>query len=185
MKEYNNHNLTKYNFAILILFLGMFCCTPPKYIVKKQSELIKLDLDNAIVNFIPIPDNELIISNLLDSSFNLLINKKYRKLDKYINSKESSGIDTPDLFLSKTLLLITKKEYSDAFQSLTKIHDSDYSLLKKLLILDLNYEMARMNGNFDYNRFLKDYQSFLDSYPDDLTLKRIILIRLRYLRYNY
>lgn len=185
MNDCNLHNRIKYNLAISILILGMFGCTPPKYIVKKQSELITLDLDNAIVNFIPIPDNELQKSNLLDSSYHLLIDKKYPKLEKYINSKESSGMDTPDLFLSKTLLSITKKEYSDAFQSLTKIHDSDYSMLKKLLILDLNYEMARMNGNFDYNIFLKDYQSLIDSYPDDLTLKKIVLIRLRYLRYNY
>lgn len=142
-------------------------------------------MDSVVTNYIPIPDLELQKSKLLDSSYHLLLQKKYSKLDKYIQSKEYDGISTPDLFLSKTLLMITKKEYPEAVKSLMKINNSDYSLLKKLLTLDLNYEISRINGNFDYTRSLRDYQSFIDSYPNDITLKKIILIRMRYLRYNY
>lgn len=185
MKDRVKSNSIKYILVSGLFLWGFLCCSPPKYIVKKQFEIINLDLDNSIVNYIPIPDNELQISKLLDSSYHLLLQKKYSKLDKYLRSKETAGIGTPDLFLSKTLLLITKKEYPEAVQSLMKINDLDYPMLKKLLTLDLNYEISRVNGNFNYNRSLKDYQSFIDSNPDEITLKKIILIRMRYLRYNY
>jgi hypothetical protein len=172
-------------FLLLIFIFGLFFCTPPKYVTQRQSEIVKLDLDNSITNYMPIADDDLNRSKILNLSYNLIINKKYSKLDKYINSLETSGINSSDLYLSKTLLLITKKDYSNAVISLKKINNSDFVLLKSLLSIDLNYELAKINGSFDYNMFLKNYQDLIDSYPDDIALKKIIAIRLRYLRYNY
>jgi hypothetical protein len=169
----------------LLLFLGLYSCTPPKYITKRQSEIVNLDLDNSITNYIPIADEDLNKSKILDSSYNLIIFKKYSELKSYLNSLEASGVSSSDFYLVKTLLLITQKEYSDAITSLRKINDSDYTLLKRLLSNDLIYEITRIKGQSNYDSFLKNYQDLIDSYPDNNSLKKIVAIRLRYLRYNY
>lgn len=175
----------KVKYLLLLLVVGLYQCTSPKYITKRQSEIVNLDLDHSITNYIPIADHDLIGSKILDSSYVLMVGKKYSRLDRYISSLELSDIHSSDLYLSKTLLLISRKEYLTATQSLSKVNDSDYSLLKRLLSIDLNYEIARTNGIFNYNKFLKSYQELVDTYPDDESLKKIVAIRLRYLRYNY
>lgn len=170
---------------LIVIVLGLSFCTPPKYITKKQSEIVNLDLDNSIINYIPISDEDLIKSKILDSTYNLITFKKYSKLESYIGSLETSGISTSDFYLSKTLLNITTKNYSDAVISLRKIKDSDYILLKRLLSIDLNYEIVKNNGGYGYDQFLKGYQDLIDAYPDNVSLKKIVSIRLRYIRYNY
>lgn len=174
----------KNKIILVILALGLFCCTTPKYITKKQSEIVKLDLDNSITNYIPLADNDLKKSKILDSSYCLMANKKYSKLNKYINSLETSGNKSSDLYLSKTLLLIAKKDYINAANSLHLINNSDYILVRQLLSTDLSYEISKANKTVDYNALLKSYQDLIDSFPDDRPLKKIVAIRLRYLRYN-
>lgn len=170
---------------LFLMVIGLYCCVPPKYITKSQSEITVLNLDKSIVNYIPLSNDDLIKSQILDTSYQLIKNKKYSKLDNYINSLERSGVHSSDLYLSRTLLLITKKNYVTALQSLKNIKDPDYVLLKRLLSIDLTYEKARINRDADYSMLLKDYQALIDAYPDDKTLKKIVSIRLRYLRYNY
>jgi len=170
---------------LLSISLGFICCTAPKYITKKQSEINKLDLDNSITNYIPIADNDLEASTVLDSTYCLLTNKKYLKLEKYINQLESSGNNSSDFYLSKTLLQITNGDYPNAVKSVRLINETDYILLKRLLSIDMNNELAKTNGVFDYNGFLKRYQDLIDSFPENESLKKIVAIRLRYLRYNY
>lgn len=172
-------------YLFLLLVLGLYCCNPPKYVTKSQSEIIKLDLDKSIINYIPLTNDDLRTSVILDTSYQLIKNKKYSKLKNYINSLELSGVHSSDMYLSRTLLFITKKDYLIALQSLRKINGTDYVLLKRLLSIDLTYELARANNGTDYFMFLKDYQELIDAFPDDISLKKIVAIRLRYLRYNY
>ncbi len=169
---------------ILLAFL-MFQCIQPKYIVKKQSEINLLDLNHATINYIPIADSDLINSKILDSTYCLIESKKYSRLYTYIHFLEGTGINSSEFQLAKTLHLITDKEYNQANQSVQLIEESDYKLLKRLLTIDLKYETARINGGFNYNELLKSYQSVIDSFPNNLPLKKIVAIRLRYLRYNY
>lgn len=176
----------KYTQLLLVVPLfALFNCTSSKYITQKQSEIAKLDLDQSITNFIPIADQDLSRSKILDSSYVLIVDKKLPRLDKYLRKLEKSGIHSSDFYLSKTLLAITQKDYMAAAQSLKQINDSDYPLLKWLLSIDLDYEIAKANGTFSYNEFLKSYQELIDSYPDDQSLKKIVALRMRYLRYNY
>lgn len=168
-----------------VLIVALYSCASPKYITRKQSEIVKLNLDNSIINYIPLADHDLSGSKILDSSYVLIVGKKLPRLDKYLQSVEKTGINSSDLYLSKTLLAITLKDYIAAAQSLKQTNDTDYPLLKRLLSIDLNYEIAKTNGTFKYNGFLKSYQELIDSYPDDNSLKKIVAIRLRYLRYNY
>ena len=170
---------------LFLLVVALYNCTSPKYITQKQSEMANLDLDHSITNFIPIADQDLSRSKILDSSYVLIVGKKLQRLDKYLQTLEKSGINSSDLYLSKTLLAITKKDYIGAAQSLKQTNDSDFPLLKWLLSIDLDYEIAKANGTFSYNEFLQSYQELIDSYPDDHSLKKIVALRLRYLRYNY
>lgn len=175
----------KKKYLLFLLVVTLYNCISPKYITRKQSEIVMLDLDQSITNYIPIGDHELSRSKILDSSYVLIVGKKLPRLDKYLHSLEKSGIHSSDLYLSKTLLAITLKDYIAAAQSLKQTNDSDYPLLKQLLSIDLNYEIAKANGTFRYNVFLKSYQELVDLYPDDDSLKKIVAVRLRYLRYNY
>ena len=170
---------------LLIITFGLFYCTPPKYIAKRQSEIVHLDLDNSIINYIPVADVDLKNSRILETSYNLIVNKKYSKLERYINGLENSREATSDLYLSKALLFISKKEYETAAQNLQKIKNDDFKLLKQLLSTDLDYELAKINGTMDYKGFLHRYQELMDYYPDDTSLKKILAIRIRFMRYNY
>jgi hypothetical protein len=105
-------------------------------------------------------------------------------LNEYIRSLEKSGIYSPDMYLSKALLLISKKDYITAATNLEKIPEPYFPLLKDLLLIDMDYEQSKINGTFNYNHFLKDYQQLIDAYPYNQSLKKIVAIRLRYLRYN-
>lgn len=175
----------KRNWLLLILVIGLWHCTSPKYIVQKQSDLVKLDLDQSITNLIPLDDNDLDKSKILDSTYVLITQKKFSKLSKHLSSLEKSGIRSSDLLLSNALLFISKKEYANAVAMLENIPDSDYPLLKDLLMIDMDYELSRVNGSFSYNHFLKSYQELVDAYPDNTLVKKIVAIRLRYVRYNY
>lgn len=175
----------KRNWLLLILVIGLWHCTTPKYIVQKQSEMVKLNLDQSITNYIPLEDGDLMESEILDSTYVLIAQKKFSKLGKYIQSLEKSGIRSSDLLLSNALLFISKREYDNAASWLEKIPDSDYPLLKDLLLIDMDYELTRVNGSFNYNHFLKSYQQLVDAYPDNTLVKKIVAIRLRYVRYNY
>ena len=92
---------------------------------------------------------------------------------------------TPDLYLAKTLYHISKSEYQSAMVNLKLIDDNHYMLIKDLLFIDLNYELARFNGYVDYKKFLQDYQAFIDKYPENEFLKKIVALRIRYIRYHY
>jgi hypothetical protein len=127
-------------------------------------------------------DKDLNSSSILDSTYNLLKLKKYSKLNNYLSSIQS---DSSDYYLAQTLYRISKTKYQEAETYLGKIDDKSYTLLKQLLFIDLSYEIARINGSKDFKKFLQDYQSLIDKYPDNEQLKQIVLIRTRYIRYNY
>jgi len=170
-------------FAII---LGCFYgCTTPKYYVLKYSEFQSLDLDKSLVNYIPLEDELVTKSFVLDSAYSLLIHKKYMTLESYVRNLEETGVKSSDLYLAITLSEITQQHYSGALKRLDQINDTQYSLLKSLISIDLNYENERLEGGLNFKKFLQKYQNLIDNHPDNLVLKKIVSLRLRYLRYNY
>lgn len=170
-------------FLFLLIVLGLSSCVSPKYITIKESELIDLDLENSIVNYIPLSDKALQASPILDSTYSLIQKKRFSKLDSYIKKLEKSGVNTSDYYLSKTLFFIAVKDYFGANAYVEKINDSDYLLLKRLLSIDIFYEIEKVNGSFSYTAYLKKYQDLTDAFPQNESLKKLVAIRLRYLRY--
>ncbi len=171
-------------FLVVLVAFGMSFCVAPKYVVQKQSELGKLSLNHSVVNYIPLADSDVNNSTILDSTYRLILAKKYSKLNVYLNTLGASGVHSPAFYLSKTLLYITYNDYPKAVVSLRQIGTEDYLLLKRLLAIDLEYELAKTGGGFDYTESLKGYQDLIDSYPGDSILKNIAGLRVRYLRYN-
>lgn len=169
---------------IIGLILGLTSCTHTKYIVKSEKDLSQVNWENNILNYIPITDDDLNSSSLLDTTYRLIILKKYSKLNKYLSSPTIKS-NTSDFYLAKTLYLISKSEYQEAYVNLTNIDDNNYELIHDLLSIDLSYELTRLNGAENYNKFLKDYQALIDKYNDNELLKNIISLRTRYIRYNY
>lgn len=172
----------KKQIIILGLALGLISCTQTKYFVKSENDLSKIDLEQNILNYIPLMNKDMDSSKILDSTYKLLSIKKYSKLYNYLSKNQS---DSPDYFLAKTLYHISKTEYQDAADNLRKINDGTYDLLKQLLSIDLSYELAKIKGSKDFKKFLHDYQMLIDKYPDNEQLKRIVSLRIRYIRYNY
>lgn len=172
----------KKRIIILGFIIGLISCTQQKYIVKSDTDLHWIDLKQNMLNYIPLMDKDLNSSSILDSTYNLLKLKKYSKLNNYLSSIQS---ESPDYYLAQTLYRISKTKYQEAATYLGKIDDKSYILLKQLLFIDLSYEIAKINGSKDFKKFLQDYQSLIDKYPDNEQLKQIVLIRTRYIRYNY
>jgi hypothetical protein len=160
----------------------LISCTQTKYFVKTDTALSKMDLDNSIVNYIPIRDNELASSAILNSTYSLLEMRQYAKLRRYLATIQT---DSPDYYLARTLYHIAKTEYQEAADFLSKVNESSYHLLKQLLFIDVNYELARLGGSVNYRQFLRDYQSLIDNHRGNEQLRKIISIRIRYIRYNY
>ena len=167
---------------IVGLIFGLISCTQTKYFVKTDTALSKMDLDNTIINYIPIMDSQLASSAILGSTYSLLEARKYAKLSEYL---ETIQTDSPDYYLAKTLYHISKAEYQEAADFLRRISENSYNLLKQLLFIDVSYELARLNGSVNYRKFLQDYQSLIDNHPDNEQLKKIVSVRIRYIRYNY
>ncbi len=165
-----------------ILIIWLSCSTSPKYVIKPASTISTDVLDHATLIYTPVADSLLKTSALLDSACILLEQKKYGKLDNYLEQVKN---DTSDYYLAKTFYYISKKEYPEAIQFLNKIEDRRYQLLKELLSIDLDYETAKLSGQKDYQKFLRHYQSLIDKYPDYEQLKKAVAMRLRYIRYNY
>ena len=168
--------------VILGLTLGLVSCTQTKYFVKSESDLLQIDFEHNILNYIPLMEEDLKNSTVLDTTYKLLVLKKYPKLKKYLSSIKS---ETQDFYLAKTLYYISKSEYQEAVVNLRMINENHYALIKGLLFIDLSYELAKKSGSMDYKKFLQDYQMIIDKYPDNEFLKKIVALRIRYIRYNY
>ncbi len=176
----------KNKIIISILVLGSFnSCITPKYYVLKQSQFQAMDLDKCAINYIPLEDETLAGSVILNSTYKLLTEKKYTTLEGYINKLKEAGANSSDFYLAQTLLAMTDQNYSAAQNSLKRVDDKENKLLKRLLTIDLNYETKHTEGSFNFKVYLKEYQDLIDSFPDNMALKKIVAIRLRYLRYNY
>lgn len=167
---------------LFVLILGLISCAPTKYVVQSESELSRIDWERNMVNYIPIPDNDLYKSSILDTTNKLIQSKKLAKLDNYLSSVH---FWTPDVYLAKTLYFISRNEYQEAADLLGTINENQFPLVRGLISIDLSYELTKKNKTPDFNQFLKGYQALIDKFPDDELLKKIIALRIRYIRYNY
>jgi hypothetical protein len=172
----------KTGIMIIALIFGVASCTPPKYVVKTDTGLSNMDLDRSLVNYIPILDSDLASSVILSSTYSLLEMRKYEKLSRYLETVQS---DSSDYYLAKALYHISRTEYQQAVGCLNKIDDSSYHILKELLSIDVAYELSRLGGSANYRQFLQDYQLLIDNHPGNEQLKKIVSVRIRYIRYNY
>lgn len=165
-----------------LIFGTISCSTPTKYFVKSESELLQIDFERNMLNFLPLLDIDLKKSTVLDSTYKLLVLRKYSKLDKYLSSVK---FETQDFYLAKTLYFVSKTEYTEAANYLRKINEEQYPLLRELLFIDLSYELTKSSNPIIYKQYLQKYQELIDKYPDNEYLKRIVALRTRYIRYNY
>jgi len=166
---------------LLGLIFGLMSCTQTKYFVKSEQSLSQIDFDRNTLNLIPLTAEDLENSEVLRTTYQLLTSKKRSKLGKYLSTIQS---ETPDFYLAKTLYHISKTEYQEAVVNLRLVDENYFVLLRELLFIDLNYELAKHHGVKDFSRFLRDYQALVDKHPDNDFLKKIVALRIRYVRYN-
>ena len=138
-------------------------------------------MERNVLNIIPLMDEDLKYSAILDTTYKLIRSRKFSKLRRHLSSVQS---EAPDFYLAKTLYHISKREYQNAIINLRLINDGYYTLIRDLLLIDLDYELTRLAGTRDFRRFLRDYQNLIDRYPDDEFLRKIIALRIRHIRYN-
>ncbi len=169
---------------LLVIVTGMIICscTQSKYLVKSSSELTSLDFRTNVLNYIPVSDQDMRSSVVLDSTCSLIAARKLSKAGRYLDNIKTGK---SDYYLARTLYDISGDNYKGAAVSLRGIKDGDYPVLKQLLGIDLKYELARQNGRTFFNDILDDYQKLVDKYPDNKLLKDIVLVRIRYIRYGY
>jgi hypothetical protein len=162
-------------FVFIVIFMS---CAPGKYFVETESELLQIDWERTVLNYIPLMDDDL-DSDVLFTTYSFLKSKKYSQLNRYLSTVQNS----PDYYPAKTLYCIAVSKYTEAVKYLDKTDDT-HILLKQLLTIDLDYELTRKEGYMNYWKFLNDYQKLIDEYPDNNILKKIIAIRIKYIRYN-
>lgn len=171
--------------VFLIPLLFLYGCNSPKYIVATPSEISRTNIEKSLMNYIPLDEEYLTNSVILDSTYSLLKSQRYLRLENYLNHLEQSKATSSDFYLAKVFSAISYNNYPEALSVLSNITDSKYELIVRLLTIDMNYETERTSSNINFSAYRKQYQKLLDSYPDNVLLKRIVGIRLRYLRYNY
>ncbi len=176
------HTGIKKTVLLLGLIIGLSSCIQTKYFVLSEKELSQIDLEHNILNYIPLMNDDLKNSTILDTTYKLLAIQDFLRLKKYLSSIQP---ETPDLYLAKTLYHISKSEYQSAMVNLKLMDENHYMLIRELIFIDLNYELARANNTVDYKKFLQDYQAFMDKYPDNEFIKKIVALRIRYVRYKY
>lgn len=175
-------NALKKLIFFVVLLIGFTGCVQTKYFVKMETALSKLDLDKSLVIYIPVADSDVFSSAILDSSYRLLQRKQFDHLSHYLKTLHS---ETSDYYLSKTLLYMAQTKYREASEYLHRIDDGQYQLTKQLLTIDLRYELSRTAGSNDFSLLLHEYQTLIDTYPNNESLRKIISLRIRYIRYNY
>jgi hypothetical protein len=168
-------------YLVILMFSGiLISCAHCKYFVEKEDTLSQIDWKQNVVNYIPLTNDDL-HSDVLRTTYLLLKSKQYLQLDYYLSTVQ----DSSDYCLAKTFYCISKSKYEDALYFLNKINES-HVLLKKLISIDLNYELTKLRGEYNnYTKLLRDYQNLADEYPDNDILKKIIAIRTRYIRHNF
>jgi hypothetical protein len=167
------------HYIIILGFISVLTsCAPSKYFVEAEEILAEIDWTQNLLNYIPLTNDDL-QSDILNTTYSLLKSKKHSQLKRYLSTVQ----DSSDYCLAKTLYCISKANYVDAVYYFNQADDA-HALLKKLIYIDLNYELARDTGKHDYNMFLQQYQNLTDEYPDNALLKKIITLRMRYIRYK-
>jgi hypothetical protein len=155
-----------------------------QYVVEKTTEIANLDSRTERTNYIPISEHDLKESEFLDSACDLIKAKKYNALQERVDRKLLKGDHASDVYLVKTLLLISQRDYTSAIRLLPMFKDA-YPKLEELLTIDLRIEIERKNSPKNpVNKFFTEYQALADKYSDDKILKNIIVIRLRFLQYS-
>ncbi len=176
--------IKKHFYLVLIILAVLTNCKEPKqFILIKQSAILNLDLENSVINFIPIPDNDLKTYKILDSTYSLIKNKKFDKLDTYLNSLDTTLDLNSDFYLSKTLYYITQNEYEKAAEYVELMDDADFQILKKLLTIDISFELSLKAGTYNFYTYLQKYQELYDFSNEDPSIQKILLIRVRHLRH--
>ncbi len=168
--------------TIVIFIFVLTSCVQPKYFVKTERDLLKIDWNQNHLNYIPLSENYLNKSTVLNTTYNLISLKKLSKLKKYLSSVNERK---SDFYLANALYYISILKYKEAANNLTNVESEKFKLIKDLLFIDLSYELAKQNGTKNFKYFIKKYQKVMDKYPDSKYLKNIIKLRIKYVRYNY
>lgn len=64
------------------------------------------------------------------------------------------------------------------------LNESDYPLLRNLLLIDSEYEMEKYKDTYSYQNYLDRYQKLLDQNHQNIVLKKLVAIRVRYALYK-
>lgn len=172
------------NRIILLLLLLIIGCTPTKYSILIDNELDNIDFSNYLLKIIPISALDYQNDNLVNKTYFYLKSNQNSELRDYLDNIETRDIGS-SYYFANSLYFISKSKYKDALANLQKIDTTKFNPIRELLIVDLNYEINYELGLKDFKRYLNEYQTLIDKYPDNNLLKKIIGIRLRFIRYNY
>jgi len=172
------------NRLLLLILLTMVSCIHTKYFVFTENELNNINLGKCLINIIPISKIDYQKDSIVFRTCNFLSEKNASGLRKYLNNISDTKSKS-SYYLSNSLYYINRCEYKSAMENLQKIDTTDFKPIRELLLIDVTYEINKEIGVLDYKKYLNDYQSLIDKYQDNEQLKKIVAIRIRYLRYNY
>lgn len=168
----------------LLLFIVATIGNSQRYAFVKYSEL-KLDqLEVSHTMYFPVSTTDLEESHILDTTHQFLNLSKEYKLNRYLRSLEKNGINSSDLFIATAILNIHKGAYIESKHALSRVNDDKFDVLKQLLEVDIDREINMIDSRPNFETYLKRYQAIVDNNPGNFILKKIIDVRIRFLRYD-
>ena len=135
-----------------------------------------------IQNKVILIPSEYATGQLMNNTIQLIQNKKYYQLEKYLTVVDEKDKYIP---LANGLLKLFRKNYCGAILDLKNNKQSDIQYIIDLLIVDCEYEIALLNSyDLNYYEFLEKYQTILDNYELTDFYKEIINNRIKFIRYK-
>jgi len=113
--------------------------------------------------------------------FELLNRKKFLNAEKII---KSYNLNENSIAFLQSLISLLKSDFNSSLTYLNNVSDDVFHFEKKMLRLDVLFEIKKRNYTLDKHMFLKSYQSILDLNNLSKNQKDIIHNRVKFLRYT-
>ncbi len=97
---------------------------------------------------------------------------------------KSYNLNENSIAFLQSLISLLKSDFNSSLTYLNNVSDDVFHFEKKMLRLDVLFEIKKRNYTLDKHMFLKSYQSILDLNNLSKNQKDIIHNRVKFLRYT-
>lgn len=166
---------------IIFLIVLFQSCNFSSYQIIRESKLPKSNL--SLKKYYVFPENFVDNSIFITEAYKHLASNNTQSLNKLLVKSNNKKDD--NYYLIKAFYHFKKGEFDQADSCLNKIDSSNSNYLINLLHADILYENDKLDDTISYKQHYKNYQYTYDNYVTNDTIRDIIKLRTRQLKYTY